>query len=116
MVAGFALVEWKKVEGYGCVVFGDWENVSKGGIAWNKEREAPPRVGEEFNEGMIWYELGWQTDPWRRKKLVCWATCRGCVNSMSGVGLEPVCVSGEGREAKGGKAGSRECASGAGDA
>ena len=116
MVTGFALVKWKEVEGYCCVDFSNRENVGKRGIARNDEREAPPRVGEKFNEGVIWYELGWQTDPGRRKQLVCWAKCGGCVNSMSGVGLEPVCVWGEGRDAKGSKAGSRECASGAGDA
>ena len=71
MIAGFALVEWKKVEGYGCVVFGDWENVSKGGIAWNNEREAPPRVGEKFNEGVGRYELGRLADPGSRNGLVC---------------------------------------------
>ena len=57
MVARFTLVEWKKVWGSCCVDFSRWKNVGKGGIAWNDEREASPRVGEQLNEGEVWYEL-----------------------------------------------------------
>ena len=71
MIAGFALVERKKVEGCCCVDFGDWENVGKGGIAWNDERDAPPRVGEKLNEGEVWYELGLLADPGSCNGLVC---------------------------------------------
>ena len=58
MVTGFALVKWKEVEGYCCMDFSNRENVGKRGITRNDEREAPPRVGEEFNEGVVRYELG----------------------------------------------------------
>ena len=70
MVAGFALVKWKEVEGNCCVDFSNRKNVGKRGIPRNDEREASSRVGEKFNEGVIRYELGWQTVSRRRKKLV----------------------------------------------
>ena len=66
----FALVKWKKVEGNCSVDFGDGENVGERGIARNDEREAPSRVGEELNESVVRYELGWQTNSGIRKQLI----------------------------------------------
>ena len=70
MVTGFALVKWEEVEGSSCVGFSNRKNVGKRSIPRNDEWEALSRVGEEFNEGVIRYELGWQTDSGRRKELV----------------------------------------------
>ena len=69
-MTGFALVKWKEVEGNCCVDFCNREDVGERGITRNDEREAPSRIGENFNEGVIWYELGWQPDSGRRKQLV----------------------------------------------
>ena len=69
MVTGFALVKWKEVEGNCCVDFSNRENVGERGITRNDEREAPSRVGEELNESVVRYELGWQVDSGIRKQL-----------------------------------------------
>ena len=45
VVAWFALVEWKKVQGSGCMDFRKRKNVGQESIAWNDEGEASPRVG-----------------------------------------------------------------------
>ena len=45
VVAGFALVEWKKVQRCSCVDFSKRKNVGQESIAWNDEGEASPRVG-----------------------------------------------------------------------
>ena len=46
VVAWFALVEWKKVQGGGFMDFSKRKNVGEESIAWNEEGEASPRVGE----------------------------------------------------------------------
>ena len=67
MVTGFALVKWKEVEGYCCVDFSNRENVGEGSVPRNDEGETPSRVGEEFNESVVRYELGWRADSGGRK-------------------------------------------------
>ena len=45
VVAWFALVEWKKVQGCGCMDFSKRKNVGQESIAWNDEGAASPGVG-----------------------------------------------------------------------
>ena len=105
MMTGFTLVKWKKVEGDCCVGFGNGENVGERCVTRDDEGETPSRVGEEFNESMVWNELRWRAEFGRCRWLVQRGGCEACVGCLSGVGLRPLRLRWEGREASGGKIG-----------
>ncbi len=57
VVAWLALIEWKHPVWSSSFYLGPLHNVTKGGITWKDKWKALPRVGVNFNGGVVRYEL-----------------------------------------------------------